>query len=104
MMQPQNWIAVFAAVGLGILSYTVFQPSAFPRLVTLKEQKRHLQHQVSELKSQVSLYQEELTLLSFRSDFSLSHLEKIAREEFGLVYPAETVVFVGLVNSNQGKQ
>lgn len=104
MMQPQHWIAVFAAVGLGIGCYVVFEPSALPRLATIKEQRRQLQEQVIELKGRVSQQKEELALLSFRSDFSLSYLEKIAREEFGLVYPAETVVSIEQTTKNPGKQ
>lgn len=82
----------------------VFEPSALPRLATIKEQRRQLQTQVIELQGRVFQQREELVLLSFRSDFSLSHLEKIAREEFGLVYPAETVVSIDLSHENPGKQ
>lgn len=104
MTQPQHWIAVFVAVGVVLLSYIIFESSALPRLAILKEQTLLLQKQVADLKTNISQQKEEVNLLSFSTDFSLSFLEKIGREEFALVYPTETVISIATPTKKLRKQ
>ncbi len=77
-----------------VVGYCVLAPSALPRLRYMKQKEAVLRAEVTDLRDQIHLLGLETRLLAGDSSISFKHLEKIARDEFGLIGKDEVLILL----------
>ncbi|MEA2023064.1 MAG: septum formation initiator family protein [Actinomycetota bacterium] len=82
--RKQRWGWVLAVVLLGALALTVSGIFPFRQLVSQQRQIEHTQEQLAALESENQVLVEDIEMLSTDAE-----IERIAREQYGLVRPGE---------------
>lgn len=91
-MRSQHWIALSIAVSTLVISYCIFSPSALPKLWQMRQKEKALLQQISQLKSELLALTLEVQLLNDTSPKSRALLERVAREELGMIAADEIIL------------
>lgn len=93
-MLARRLFAILTVASLLLVSYLVLSPNLLPKTMQMGQKEIALKKEIETLKQDINRLTKEVDLLSGNSQESLLYLEKIARENLGLISKNEYVILL----------